>query len=93
MREVYLQKKSRREMPWKRPDRTLTNAPIPKSRASALSQRHLKWLFTDPSFFSTIQRRKKRDKKTLKLFFDRRTDGWKDGRTDQRTNGLTEKWL
>ena len=48
------------------------------------SKRHLKWLFTPPSFFSTIQRHKKRDKKPLKLICDGRTDQ----PTDRPKSGL-----
>ena len=39
-------------------------------------KRHLKWLFTPPSFFSAIQRHKNRDKKPLKRLW----------RTERRTN-------
>ena len=70
----------------------------PKSRASALSKtarqtdrqtiffskRHFKQLFTTPSFFSTIQRHEKCDKKTLKRPWDGMTDRQTDRRTDRK---------
>ena len=53
------------------------------------SKRHLKWLSTPQSSFSTIQKHEKRFKKPLKQF----CDGPTDRRTDRPTDRPTEKWL
>ena len=57
------------------------------------SKRHLKKLFTSPSFFPTIQKHKFRNKKRLKPYCDGPTNGPTDGPTDGRTNRPTKKWV
>ena len=61
---------------------TFKKSQADKQTNNFFSKKHLKWLFTSPSIFSTIQRHKKHNKKPLKPF----CDGWTDGPTNKQTD-------